>query len=111
MSTNRRSFLARFASAAGGLVIGRKSVQAQDPHAGHQQPAPQTEQENLRNRDAADAVRVSAADANQPRATFETPDVPKALFRMIDGVKEFHITADVVRTEFLPGKVVDAWGY
>ncbi|HSM79546.1 MAG TPA: multicopper oxidase domain-containing protein, partial [Bryobacteraceae bacterium] len=30
---------------------------------------------------------------------------------MNEGRKEFHLVADVVRTEFLPGRAVDAWGY
>ena len=40
-----------------------------------------------------------------------TPDVDKLPFRMVDGVKEFHLTAEVVRTFFVPGRVVDAWGF
>ena len=41
----------------------------------------------------------------------ETPDVPKLPWRMVDGVKEFHLTAEVVRTEFISGRKVDAWGF
>jgi len=28
----------------------------------------------------------------------ETPDLPKLPWRMVDGAKEFHLTAEVVRT-------------
>ncbi len=47
----------------------------------------------------------------------ETPDLPKLPFRMENGVKVFHLVAEVVKREFLPGspwsapKVVDVWGY
>jgi FtsP/CotA-like multicopper oxidase with cupredoxin domain len=41
----------------------------------------------------------------------ETPDVPKLPWRMDNGVKVFHLTAEVVKREFLPGKVFDVWGY
>ena len=111
MSTSRRGFLARFATAGAGLFVGRKSVEAQDPHAGHQPPAPAAPPQSPRNSGAAVPAKVSADELNLPRAVFETPDIPKLPFRIIEGVKEFHLSADVVRTEFLPGKVVDAWGY
>ena len=47
----------------------------------------------------------------------ETPDLPKLPWRMENGVKIFHLVAEVVKREFLPGspwsspKVVDVWGY
>jgi FtsP/CotA-like multicopper oxidase with cupredoxin domain len=39
------------------------------------------------------------------------PDLTKLPYRMVDGVKEFHLTAEVVHTQFAPGREVDAWGY
>lgn len=51
-------------------------------------------------------------DAALPHpAEFETPDSPKLPWTMNEGRKEFHLVADVVRTAFLPGRAVDAWGY
>jgi manganese oxidase len=41
----------------------------------------------------------------------ETPDVPKLPWSMDGGVKVFHLTAEVVKTEFVPGREVYAWGY
>src|SRR5215216_3367022 len=41
----------------------------------------------------------------------ETPDLPKIAHRMVDGWKEFHLTAEPVRFEILPGRSVDGWGY
>jgi hypothetical protein len=41
----------------------------------------------------------------------EMPDLPKLPYKLVGGVKEFHLIAEVVRTEFMPGRVVDAWGY
>jgi FtsP/CotA-like multicopper oxidase with cupredoxin domain len=40
-----------------------------------------------------------------------TPDVPRLPFQMDAGVKVFHLIAEHVRTEFLPGRPVDAWGF
>jgi hypothetical protein len=39
------------------------------------------------------------------------PDLQKIPWEVEDGVKVFRITADVVKREFLPGKLVDCWGF
>ena len=39
-----------------------------------------------------------------------TPDVPDMPWRLEGGVKVFDIRVEPVRTEFIPGRVVDAWG-
>ena len=41
----------------------------------------------------------------------ETPDVPRLPWRMDGGVKEFHLIAEPVKQEIVPGRVVDLWGY
>src|SRR5260370_7998755 len=41
----------------------------------------------------------------------ETPDVPNLPWRMDGNVKEFHLTAEPVKQEIVPGRVVDLWGY
>jgi FtsP/CotA-like multicopper oxidase with cupredoxin domain len=41
----------------------------------------------------------------------ETPDSPKLEPRLVNGVKEFRLIAEPVHTEFMPGRVVDAWGF
>ena len=48
------------------------------------------------------------SDVNIP---VETPDVPKIPYRLVDGVKEFHLTAEVVASEILPGRRIEGWGY
>jgi FtsP/CotA-like multicopper oxidase with cupredoxin domain len=40
-----------------------------------------------------------------------TPHLPKLPFRNEGGVKVFDLVAEPVKREFLPGKVVDVWGY
>jgi len=80
---HRRGFFARIASLGAAFSAGSSAQQA-DPHAHHKHAA------------------------NLP---VETPDLPKLPHKLVDGVKEFHLIAEVVRTEFLPGRVVDAWGF
>ncbi|GAC1435668.1 MAG: hypothetical protein NVSMB58_24440 [Terriglobales bacterium] len=41
----------------------------------------------------------------------ETPDVLDLPFRMDGNVKEFHLVAEPVKQEIVPGRVVDLWGY
>ena len=42
----------------------------------------------------------------------EVPDGPPKLpWKMVDGVKEFHLTAEHLKREFLPDVWIDVWGY
>ena len=41
----------------------------------------------------------------------ETTDVPQLPWRMVGGAKEFHLIAEPVRQELMPGKIVNLWGY
>ena len=41
----------------------------------------------------------------------ETPDVPNLSWRMVNGAKEFHLVAEPVKREIVPGKVLDLWGF
>ena len=76
---HRRAFFARLASVTSALVAGRKMA------------AQQTAKPLARN------------------LPVHTPDLPKLPHRMVDGWKEFHLIAEPVRTEILPGRVIDAW--
>jgi FtsP/CotA-like multicopper oxidase with cupredoxin domain len=40
-----------------------------------------------------------------------TPDVPDLPFEMDNGIKVFHLVAEPVKHEIIPGKVVNLWGY
>src|ERR1700730_19362154 len=44
-------------------------------------------------------------------ASVKTPDVPDLPFRMDGNVKEFHLIAEPVKQEVVPGRTVDLWGY
>ena len=41
----------------------------------------------------------------------QTPDVSQLPWRMVDGAKEFHLIAEPVKQELIPGKIVNLWGY
>lgn len=44
-------------------------------------------------------------------ARIETPDLPSLTAHEDNGVKVFHLRAEPVTTEFVPGRAVDAWGF
>jgi manganese oxidase len=41
----------------------------------------------------------------------ETPDVAQLPWRMANGAKEFHLIAEPVQQELIPGKIANLWGY
>jgi manganese oxidase len=41
----------------------------------------------------------------------QTADVQDLPWQMVDGAKEFHLIAEPVRRELLPGKVIEGWGF
>jgi FtsP/CotA-like multicopper oxidase with cupredoxin domain len=112
MQSSRRFFLrglASLASAAGTAT----AVSAQHDHSA-QTAAPNPASPPT----AAPATPASAPALVSSRRQADarvievmTPDVPKMPWRMENGVKVFDISVEHVRTEFIPGRVVDAWGF
>lgn len=88
MSSNRRDFLRGAALSAVGLFAAKKTTA---------QPA--------------QTSTTPAPASTGRRATVEVPDSRKLPWKRVDGLKEFHLVAEPVTTEFLPGKTVQVWGY
>jgi FtsP/CotA-like multicopper oxidase with cupredoxin domain len=104
MNNSRRNFLRGSALLGTGLLAG-KAVSAQhEQHGGH---ALETQKKEA-------PAKPKPPAGNVPVVT---PDVAKLPWKMEDGVKVFHLTAEPVKREFLPAspmgpaKLVDAWGY
>ena len=97
MSDSRRNFLKKSGIVGAGLLASSQIASAQ--HEGHVQPQPQAppKRDNAR-----------SGDSNVP---VETPDVAKLNWTMDNGVKVFHLTAEVVKTQLIPGKEMYGWGY
>ena len=109
MSTNRRDFFTRLTTVGTGIAATVKSLAAQSrsaqpvDHSQHAQaPAPSV---------AAKTVIETDASAAEPFTPVVIPDLPKLPYKLVDGVKEFNLVAEVVKTDFMPGRRVDAWGY
>src|SRR5207248_2952564 len=94
---NRRNFLkAAFTFGAGAFTSQALAVQNSDmQHSDHSM--------NMANRNG--QARVS-----QP-VPVDSPDIPQLQWRMDGNMKEFHLIAEPVKQELLPGRVVDLWGF
>ena len=49
--------------------------------------------------------------ASEPPVPVEAPDLAKLDYKMVDGAKEFHLRAQPVQRELLPGAFMNHWGY
>lgn len=55
-------------------------------------------------------ARGAAAESGAHRPVY-TPNGTTLPFKMVDGVKVFHLVAEPIKHEIAPGLVIDAWGY
>jgi hypothetical protein len=58
-----------------------------------------------------DMEHMRHATRGAPTVPVETPDVLQLPWRTVDGAKEFHLIAEPVKQELIPGKVMNLWGY
>jgi FtsP/CotA-like multicopper oxidase with cupredoxin domain len=93
MSLHRRLFLRGLLTAAGATSVGIGRADGQHVH-----PAPRSS-------------APASPRSDGPSGRVVTPDVPHLPWRLVDGVKEFHLVAEPVKTEFVPGRHVDVWGF
>ena len=89
MRTNRRGFFGTALAGAGTLAGGVRPLAAREP------------------------IGRERADESSAPIPVLTPDLPALRPRRIDadGVKEFHLVAEPVKREFLPGRTIDCWGF
>lgn len=90
--SNRRSFLQKAIGLGAGLFAVPKLFGAQHEHQMPHQMA-------------------RANNTSGPQVLVQTPDIPNLPFRLDNGVKEFHLTAEVVERELIPGRKMKVWGY
>ena len=92
--TTRRDFLKTAVATAGIFGPIRNLFAQHDTHSG--QPAQNAD---------------SSHKSKTGYLPIEAPDLTKASWEWDGAVKVFHLTAEVVNTEFIPGKKVIAWGF
>jgi manganese oxidase len=99
--SSRRGFLQNFLAGVG-IFVSVKALSAQETSMAHGRERILTK----RKRETAESEH--GGDIPVPVLT---PDVPELPFRMDGNVKEFHLIAEPVKQEIVPGRVVDLWGY
>lgn len=62
-------------------------------------------------RHAAARLETGQTRPTDPPIPVVTPDLPRLPYRLNGGVKEFHLVAEPVKRELLPGRMIDTWGY
>jgi FtsP/CotA-like multicopper oxidase with cupredoxin domain len=115
----RRDFLRRGTLATAGLLAADAAAPAADgpgndkPRAGQGQPAAGHPPGRGSLGSASDRGKLTpgARGPEEPPVTVDTPDLPRLAWKMKDGVKEYHLTAEPVKREFLPGQLFDVWGF
>jgi manganese oxidase len=104
MNRARRNFL-QGAAIFGAGIFGTRAVAAQKGE--------QNEHENMQmppgmNMDHSKMAMHKNGTAFLPVVTPDVPDLP---FELDNGVKVFHLVAEPVKHEIIPGKVINLWGY
>jgi FtsP/CotA-like multicopper oxidase with cupredoxin domain len=107
MESSRRLFLRGLASVAGATGAATAVSAQHGNHAAAVTPQPPAS----RSAAATRPTPIGGPQILAGVAEVVTPDVPKLPWRMDGGVKVFSISVEHVRTEFIPGRIVDAWGF
>jgi manganese oxidase len=96
--TTRRGFMGKILAGAG-MLASAKMLYAHDVDASHGRGETKSKEKDHWEHDHPAPISV------------ETPDVPNLPYRLDGNVKEFHLIAEPVKQEIVPGRVVDLWGY
>lgn len=109
----RRQVLATTAGLVAVTPVMRAAAAMQPEHQGHKPatapppPPPASTAHEHQGHTPSPAI----APANLPYRPVIAPDSPTLPFEMDNGVKVFRLTAEPVAREFVPGLVVNCWGY
>jgi FtsP/CotA-like multicopper oxidase with cupredoxin domain len=95
---SRREFIATSAVAGGAILIARSSVAAAQE--AHDPPPP-----------AAATPRPAAQPPDRRYRPVTTPNGVSLPYRVVGGVKVYHLVAEPVQHEFAPGLRGECWGY
>jgi manganese oxidase len=111
MDRTRRNFLQGAALWGAGVIAARGVTQAQEQSGQERTQVPPGMKTGH------DKVQMGKGSPHRPsteRAAFVpvvSPDLPDLPFEVDNGVKVFHLVAEPVKQEIIPGQVADLWGY
>jgi manganese oxidase len=112
MSKNRRDFFRRAFLGAGALAGARAWARPQD----HSMPQKQMDMQGMpmNMKMGHESMKQEANPQGETGGAFlpvNSPDIPTLPYRLENGVKEFHLIAEPIKREFMPGYTFDIWGY
>src|SRR5690348_11573999 len=114
--SDRREFLKQSGLLGASVLAGGGIAAAQ--HQGHMHPSEPPKQEEPPAKKETPLKpetpprKVVTPDQGLANVPVETPDVPRLPFTLDNGVKVFHLSAEVVKTTLLPGmRDMIGWGY
>jgi FtsP/CotA-like multicopper oxidase with cupredoxin domain len=106
---SRRKFFTGVAAVAGGAAMthGRQTLAADSPDLAQRAdpPAAATGEKRL------NQMPMPPGQPGSDYAPIETPNGATLPFKIVDGVKVFHLIAEEFDHEFCPGLKIKAWGY
>ena len=88
----RRKFFSGAAALLGGTALANRIARGAEVVAAQGSPSPATQ-------------------GNTSYLPVVTPNGSTLPWKMVGGVKEFHLIAEPVKREFAPGMIVNCWGY
>src|SRR6516162_10100570 len=100
MNSKRREFFRRAFWGAGALASAKGWAAQSEPSVHHDQM-----------QIVAMSESHPGADSARQSVPVQTPDISDLPFELDSGVKVFHLIAEPVKRELVPGKVVNLWGY
>ena len=110
MSDSRRNFLKKSGLLGAGMLTGSGIVSAQ--HQGHIHPPPQAPAKKETPAKKQTPSKKETPAKPSASVLVETPDLAKLPWTLDNGVKVFHLTAEVVKTQLIPGvREMIGWGY
>jgi manganese oxidase len=114
VNNGRRTFIQRIVGLSAGVVASTKALAMQQR--GQEMPCmPGMEMPGCPNTSSKQSAPGKTSNRQPaPRGIVVpvvTPDVPDLPFEMDNGIKVFHLVAEPVKQEIVPGRIVDLWGY
>lgn len=102
---NRRTFIGGAAGAAAAIGISRHADAQQDPKAMKRLEQHSERWQALRDK------QLPPAEPGRDYTPVTVPDGQTVPFKIVDGVKVFHLTASEIQHAFAPGLKATCWGY
>ena len=109
---SRRKFVVGAAAITGGAALAKKVTAQQTAEPDQPRPSSAAAQQNQPLRERIDPKPVHPpGEPGRDYTPVITPNGSTLPWKVVNGVKVYHLIAEPVRNEFAPGLVADCWGF